>query len=69
MHISIRNTVREIRAAWSMTQTQLAELVGITRQTIGAVEANRHSKSLAVAFRIARTLGLPVERVFTKKRV
>lgn len=47
-----------------MTQQQLADRVGVTRQTVNAMEGNKYSPSLEVAFRIARVFGVPVERVF-----
>jgi len=47
-----------------MTQKQLAEIVGVTRQTIIAIEADRYSPSLTLAFRIARTFDAPIEDVF-----
>jgi putative transcriptional regulator len=47
-----------------MTQQQLAERVGVTRQTVNAIEAGKYSPSLEVAFRIARALGKPLEEVF-----
>jgi putative transcriptional regulator len=47
-----------------MTQRQLAEEVGVTRQTIITIEANRYSPSLKLAFRIARAFGVSVEDVF-----
>lgn len=47
-----------------MTQQQLADRVGVTRQTVNAMEANKYSPSLEVAFRVARVFGVPVERVF-----
>jgi putative transcriptional regulator len=61
----ITNRVRELRAdAGGMTQQQLADLVGVTRQTVNAIEANKYSPSLEVAFRISRTLHVPLERAF-----
>ena len=47
-----------------MTQKELAEFVGVSRQTIHAIEANKVSPSLVVAFKIAYTLGHTVEEVF-----
>jgi putative transcriptional regulator len=47
-----------------MTQQELADRVGVTRQTINVIEANRYSPSLEVAFRIARVFKVPLERVF-----
>ena len=47
-----------------MTQQELAEQVGVTRQTIIALEAGRYAPSLLLAFRIARVFGVPVEEIF-----
>lgn len=47
-----------------MTQAQLAEQVGVTRQTIVAIEKEKYSPSLEVAFRIALVLGEPLDAVF-----
>ena len=61
----ISNTVRTLRFhAGEMTQAQLAEKVGVTRQTIVAIEQGRYSPSLEVAFRIARVFGVPLEQAF-----
>ncbi|MCP4455491.1 MAG: helix-turn-helix transcriptional regulator [Planctomycetes bacterium] len=48
-----------------MTQQQLADEVGVTRQTIIAMEADKYAPSLPLAFRVARTFDLTVEDVFT----
>ena len=47
-----------------MTQQQLADQVGVTRQTVNAIEGNKYSPSLEVAFRIARVLDVPLEQAF-----
>jgi putative transcriptional regulator len=47
-----------------MTQQELADRVGVTRQTVNAIEGNKYSPSLEVAFRIARVFDVPLERVF-----
>jgi putative transcriptional regulator len=61
----IRNNIRKLRFnASEMTQQQLAEKVGVTRQTVIAIEGDKYSPSLEVAFRIARVFGLPLEEVF-----
>jgi putative transcriptional regulator len=61
----IANSIRALRfAAGEMTQAQLAEKVGVTRQTIVAIEQGRYSPSLEVAFRIAHAFGRPLEEVF-----
>ena len=61
----LRNRVRQLRFEnGEMTQRELAENVGVTRQTIIAIEANRYSPSLKLAFRIAGTFGVAIEDVF-----
>lgn len=61
----IVNTIRTQRfMAGEMTQQQLAELAGVTRQTIIAIEANRYAPSLELAFKIAQAFNLPLEEVF-----
>jgi putative transcriptional regulator len=61
----VTNDLRALRfAAGEMTQAQLADRVGLTRQTIIAIEQGRYSPSLEVAFKIARVFGVPLERVF-----
>ena len=61
----ISNTNRTLRFhADEMTQAALAERVGVTRQTIVAIEQGRYSPSLEVAFRIAHAFGVPLEDVF-----
>jgi putative transcriptional regulator len=62
----IRNNVRTLRFFNDeMTQQQLAEKVGVTRQTIIAIEKGKYSPSLELAFRIALAFDLPLEEVFT----
>jgi putative transcriptional regulator len=61
----IRNNIRKFRFHCSeMTQQQLSEKVGVTRQTIVAIEGEKYSPSLEVAFRISRVFGVPLEEVF-----
>jgi putative transcriptional regulator len=62
---AITNSIRKLRFERNeMTQQDLAELVGVTRQTINAIEAGKYSPSLEVAFRIAVALGVRLEDVF-----
>jgi putative transcriptional regulator len=62
----IDNHIRTLRfEAGEMTQQELADRVGVTRQTVNAIEGNKYSPSLEVAFRIARVFGVPLEQVFT----
>lgn len=61
----IRNNIRVLRFhASEMTQQALAEGVGVTRQTIIAIEQGKYSPSLEVAFRIAGVFGVPLDQVF-----
>ncbi|MGY4644475.1 helix-turn-helix transcriptional regulator [Cellulomonas sp. URHB0016] len=59
---AVTNSLRALRG--DLTQAQLAAQVGLTRQTIIAIEQGRYSPSLEVAFRIARVLGVGLEDVF-----
>ena len=61
----LANTIRQMRFHHGeMTQKVLAELVGVSRQTINAIEGNKHSPSLVVAFKISHAFGLSVDDVF-----
>jgi putative transcriptional regulator len=64
-HGKIHNSIRRLRFnASEMTQQQLAEKVGVTRQTVIAIEQDKYAPSLEVAFRIAHAFGVPLEEVF-----
>jgi putative transcriptional regulator len=61
----LTNNIRRLRFDnGEMTQQQLADLVGVTRQTIIAIEAGKYAPSLPLAFKIARTFGKPIEDIF-----
>ncbi|HWK36496.1 helix-turn-helix transcriptional regulator [Sphingomonas sp.] len=61
----ITNTIRTLRfMAGEMTQAELGERIGVTRQTIAAIEAGKYSPSLESAFRIAKVFGKPLDEVF-----
>ena len=61
----VTNDIRRLRFAHEeMTQAELAERVGVTRQTIIAIEQGRYSPSLEMAFQIARALGVDLDEVF-----
>lgn len=65
----IRNRIRELRfQSGEMTQQALADLVGITRQTVIALEKGKYYPSLELAFRIAAAFNTPVEQVFEVAR-
>lgn len=59
------NHIRVLRAAaGGMTQGELAKRVGVSRQTLNAIEGGKYAPSLEVAFKIARELGRPLAEVF-----
>lgn len=61
----ITNQIRTLRfMAGEMTQAELGERIGVTRQTIAAIEAGKYSPTLEAAFRIAHVFGKPLDDVF-----
>ena len=65
---AIRNQIRELRALREMTQQDLADLVGVTRQTVIAIEQDKYSPSLETAFKVAIALGVTLEQCFQYDR-
>ncbi|MDX2432406.1 MAG: helix-turn-helix transcriptional regulator [Bacteroides sp.] len=62
----IQNNIRSLRFhSEEMTQQQLADAVGVSRQTIVAIEKGNYSPSLELAFRLARIFSTPIQEVFT----
>ena len=64
MTTAIQNRIRELRAVREMTQQQLADQVGVTRQTVIAMEQDKYSPSLETAFKVAMALGVTLEQCF-----
>lgn len=61
----VTNSIRALRfTQQEMTQAQLAERIGVTRQTVNAIEQGKYSPSLEVAFQIARVFQVPLDDVF-----
>jgi putative transcriptional regulator len=61
----VTNSIRALRfACGELTQAELADRIGVTRQTVIAIEQGRYSPSLEMAFRIARVFGVPLDQVF-----
>jgi putative transcriptional regulator len=61
----VRNSIRSLRfERGEMTQQALADIVGVTRQTIIAIEQGQYAPSLEAAFKIARAFSVPLETVF-----
>ena len=62
---AISNTIRTLRFhAGEMSQAELGQRIGVTRQTIAAIEAGKYSPSLEAAFRIAQVFDVPLAEVF-----
>lgn len=67
--ITITNNIRRLRFfANEMTQQELAERAGVSRQTVNAIEAGKYSPTLELAFRIADAFGLKINEVFDYKK-
>jgi len=62
--VTITNRLRELRAKYRMSQEELARRVGVTRQTIIAIENGKYLPSLKLAFKIARVFGMKIEDIF-----
>ncbi|PKQ33036.1 MAG: transcriptional regulator [Actinobacteria bacterium HGW-Actinobacteria-2] len=60
----MKNRLADLRTAKGWTQQQLADLVGVSRQTVISLERGRYNPSITLAFRLARTFDLQIEKVF-----
>jgi putative transcriptional regulator len=60
----MKNQLRELRMRRNWSQQELAERLGVSRQTINAIEAERYDPSLPLALKIAKLFGKPVETIF-----
>jgi putative transcriptional regulator len=60
----VENRVRELRSAKGLSQAALADLLGVSRQTVNSIEQGRYLPSLPLALAIARYFGAPVEDIF-----
>lgn len=60
----MKNLLRELRAAKDWSQGRLAEELGVSRQTINAIETEKYDPSLPLAFKIARLFRRPIEEIF-----
>lgn len=61
----MKNRIKELRKARGLRQEDLAKLLGVSRQTVVAMENNKYDPTLALALRVARLLEMPVESIFT----
>lgn len=60
----MKNTIRIERAIKNITQAELAELIGVSRQTINTIESNKYVPSTVLSLKIARVFEKPVEQIF-----
>jgi putative transcriptional regulator len=65
MSTEVTNRVKELRSERGWTQQELAELVGVSRQSINSIERNRYVPSLPLALEFARVFGCPTDAIFT----
>jgi len=61
---AMKNKIRELRARKGWSQAELARRLGVSRQTVIAIEKGRYDPSLPLAFKIARVFGEPIEAIF-----
>lgn len=66
-HPVLENRVREVRSDRGLTQQELADAVGVSRQSINSIEQGRYVPSLPLAMELARHFGLAVEDLFSLK--
>lgn len=60
----MKNRIKELRKEKKLSQSELADIVGTTRQTITSIEVEKYTASLVLAYKIAHYLGLTIEEVF-----
>jgi len=61
----MKNELRVLRAKHNITQAELAERLGVSRQTVNAIETEKYDPSLPLAFKIAQTFGCRIEDIFS----
>ena len=64
----MKNKLRELRAAKTWSQSDLAEELGVSRQTINAIETEKYDPSLPLAFKMARLFKMPIEEIFASDK-
>lgn len=60
----MRNDVRALRSDAGWTQVEFAEMLGVSRQTVNAMESGKYDPSLPLAFRVSTAFGKPIEQIF-----
>ncbi len=64
--LSMNNRLKVLRAERNWSQADLADALGVSRQTVNALETGRYDPSLPLAFKIAKVFGHPIESIFTE---
>jgi putative transcriptional regulator len=62
--VPVKNRLRELRAAKEWSQGDLADKLGVSRQTVNAIETEKYDPSLPLAFKVAKLFKLPIEEIF-----
>jgi putative transcriptional regulator len=62
--VSMKNKLRELRAAKEWSQSDLADKLGVSRQTVNAIETEKYDPSLPLAFKVARLFKTTIEEIF-----
>jgi putative transcriptional regulator len=60
----VKNQLKVLRAARDWSQAELAERLGVSRQTVNAIETGKYDPSLPLAFKLAQVFGLKIEEIF-----
>jgi putative transcriptional regulator len=63
----VKNKLRELRAAKEWSQSDLAEKLGVSRQTVNAIETEKYDPSLPLAFKVAKLFNQPIEEIFENR--
>jgi putative transcriptional regulator len=61
----MKNRLRVLRAEHDWSQAELADRLGVSRQTANALESGKYAPSLPLAFKVAKVFGMPIEAIFT----
>jgi putative transcriptional regulator len=64
MEHAMKNRLKVLRAEYNWSQAELSEYLGVSRQTVNALETGKYDPSLPLAFKIARLFQLPIEEIF-----
>ena len=63
----MKNELRVLRARHDLSQAELAKKLGVSRQTVNAIETSRYDPSLSLAFKMAALFGHPIEQIFSSE--